>query len=200
MPTRQASCPSRRSPRQDLGPSRMRRSSANARPSAWWCLCHPGGCNGAWLSSAAGNAREWRKVMDSMVASAASVGARTPIPDQMIAAMQRQLELVQEVFEPTVGTLRQPAARAKAAAGLDRHRGQSIAGDSDRGGSATAGRCRRSAPRFSAPPGYVRDLQAADPPDALITTFGCARMITGPPRIGSKTGGSSSYASQRVIH
>jgi hypothetical protein len=139
---------------------------------------------------------EWRKAMDSMVASAASVGARTPIPDQMIEAMQRQLELVQEVvererrvqkelashliapvdaifdlleesgvilrrqaealeaagralqdsaglvktqaelLERTVRTLREPAERAKAAAGLDRHKGQSSARDSDRGGPA----------------------------------------------------------------
>jgi hypothetical protein len=134
--------------------------------------------------------------MDSMIVSAASAGAHTPIPHQMIEAMQRQLDLVQEVverehglqkglashlfapvdaifdlleesgvmlrrqaealeaagralqdtaglvktqaelFERTVGKLREPAERAKAAAGLDRHRGQSSARDSGRGGSA----------------------------------------------------------------
>jgi hypothetical protein len=37
--------------------------------------------------------------MDAVVASAASVGAHAPIPHQMTEAMQRQLELVQEVIE-----------------------------------------------------------------------------------------------------
>ena len=43
--------------------------------------------------------REWRKVMDSVVASAASVGGHAEIPRQLLEAMQRQLELVQEVIE-----------------------------------------------------------------------------------------------------
>jgi hypothetical protein len=43
--------------------------------------------------------REWRKVMDSVVASAASVGGRAGIPPQLLAPMQRQLELVQELIE-----------------------------------------------------------------------------------------------------
>ena len=42
---------------------------------------------------------EWRTLMDSVIASAASVGGRTEIPRQLLAAMQRQLELVQEVIE-----------------------------------------------------------------------------------------------------
>jgi hypothetical protein len=38
-------------------------------------------------------------MMDSVVASAASVGARPGIPPQLLAPMQRQLELVQELIE-----------------------------------------------------------------------------------------------------
>jgi hypothetical protein len=43
--------------------------------------------------------REWRKVMDSMVSSAASVGSRAEIPRQLLEPMQRQLELMQDVIE-----------------------------------------------------------------------------------------------------
>ena len=43
--------------------------------------------------------REWRKVMDSMVSSAASVGSRAEIPRQLLDPMQRQLELMQDVIE-----------------------------------------------------------------------------------------------------
>ena len=37
--------------------------------------------------------------MDSVVASAVSAGGRTELPRQLLEAMQRQLELVQEVIE-----------------------------------------------------------------------------------------------------
>ena len=37
--------------------------------------------------------------MDSVVASAVSVGGRTELPRQLLEPMQRQLELVQEVIE-----------------------------------------------------------------------------------------------------
>ena len=37
--------------------------------------------------------------MDSVVASAASVGDRAELPRQLLEPMQRQLELVQEVIE-----------------------------------------------------------------------------------------------------
>ena len=43
--------------------------------------------------------REWRKLMDAVVASAASVGGRAELPRQLLEPMQRQLELVQEVIE-----------------------------------------------------------------------------------------------------
>jgi hypothetical protein len=43
--------------------------------------------------------REWRKMMDSVVASAAAVGGRADISRQLGEAMQRQLDLVQEVIE-----------------------------------------------------------------------------------------------------
>jgi hypothetical protein len=42
---------------------------------------------------------EWRKLMDSVVASAASVGGRAELPRQLLEPMQRQLELVQEIIE-----------------------------------------------------------------------------------------------------
>ena len=42
---------------------------------------------------------EWRRLMDSVVASAASVGGRAELPRRLLEPMQRQLEIVQEVFE-----------------------------------------------------------------------------------------------------
>lgn len=42
---------------------------------------------------------EWRKLMDSLVSSAASVGGRAELPRQLMEPMQRQLELVQEIIE-----------------------------------------------------------------------------------------------------
>jgi hypothetical protein len=43
--------------------------------------------------------REWQQLMDSVVASAASVAGRSELPRQLLEPMQRQLELVQEVIE-----------------------------------------------------------------------------------------------------
>ena len=43
--------------------------------------------------------REWQKLMDSMVSSAASVAGRSELPRQLLEPMQRQLELVQEIIE-----------------------------------------------------------------------------------------------------
>jgi hypothetical protein len=43
--------------------------------------------------------REWQKLMDSFVASAASVAGRSELPRQLLEPMQRQLELVQDVIE-----------------------------------------------------------------------------------------------------
>lgn len=42
--------------------------------------------------------REWQAAMRSLVSSATSAAAR-PLPDQVLASMQRQLELIQEVLE-----------------------------------------------------------------------------------------------------
>jgi hypothetical protein len=42
---------------------------------------------------------EWRRLMDSVVASAASVAGRSSLPGDLLGAMQRQLELVQEVID-----------------------------------------------------------------------------------------------------
>ena len=134
---------------------------------------------------------EWRKLMDSVLASAASTGSGA-IPRQLVEPMQRQLELVQEViererrfqqqlaghllapvdavfdllaesgvtlrrqaealeaagraleetsrlvksqaelFERTIGVLREPAERAKTAAGLERRPRKASAGQARR--------------------------------------------------------------------
>jgi hypothetical protein len=42
---------------------------------------------------------EWRRLMDSVVASAASVAGHSDLPGDLLGAMQRQLELVGEVIE-----------------------------------------------------------------------------------------------------
>jgi len=42
---------------------------------------------------------EWRRLMDSVVASAASAAGRSSLPGDLLGAMQRQLELVQEVID-----------------------------------------------------------------------------------------------------
>ena len=41
---------------------------------------------------------EWRKVMDSVIASAASAAGRSELPGEVLRATQRQLELVQEII------------------------------------------------------------------------------------------------------
>jgi len=43
--------------------------------------------------------REWRALMDSVIASAASAAGHADLPGDLLGAMQRQLELVQEVIE-----------------------------------------------------------------------------------------------------
>ena len=43
--------------------------------------------------------REWQRLMESMLGSAASVAGRAEVPRQLAEAMQRQLELLQEVME-----------------------------------------------------------------------------------------------------
>jgi hypothetical protein len=42
---------------------------------------------------------EWRRLMDSVIASAASTAGRSGLPRDLLGAMQSQLELVQEVIE-----------------------------------------------------------------------------------------------------
>jgi hypothetical protein len=54
---------------------------------------------------------EWRKLMDSVVASATSIGGRTEIPRQLLEPMQRQIELLQEVIERERALQRQIAGR-----------------------------------------------------------------------------------------
>jgi len=43
--------------------------------------------------------KEWRRVMESVVSSAASASGRSELPGELLRASQRQLELVQEVIE-----------------------------------------------------------------------------------------------------
>jgi hypothetical protein len=42
---------------------------------------------------------EWRRLMESVLASAASAGGRAELPRQLLEPMQRQLELVHELIE-----------------------------------------------------------------------------------------------------
>jgi hypothetical protein len=42
---------------------------------------------------------EWQRLMEGVVASAASVAGRSELPSQLVEPMQRQLELVQELVE-----------------------------------------------------------------------------------------------------
>lgn len=43
--------------------------------------------------------REWRKMMDSVIASVTSLGEGREIPHQLLEPMRRQLELMQELIE-----------------------------------------------------------------------------------------------------
>ena len=54
---------------------------------------------------------EWRKLMEAMLASAASVGGRAEIPRQLLEPMQRQVELLQEVIDRERALQRQIAGR-----------------------------------------------------------------------------------------
>ena len=42
--------------------------------------------------------KEWQEAMQSVVSSAASAAGRSALPRQLVAPMQRQLDLVQELF------------------------------------------------------------------------------------------------------
>lgn len=55
--------------------------------------------------------REWRKLMDSVVDSAASVAGRGEVPHKLVEAMQEQLHLIQEVMERERSIQREFAAR-----------------------------------------------------------------------------------------
>ncbi len=43
--------------------------------------------------------REWRQMMEAVIASATSATARKDLPGELVGAMQRQLELVQEIVD-----------------------------------------------------------------------------------------------------
>ncbi|MBV9716987.1 MAG: hypothetical protein JOZ64_16555 [Solirubrobacterales bacterium] len=55
--------------------------------------------------------REWQKLMDSVVASARTVGEGADVPGQLLEPLQRQLELVQEVFDRERGLQRRLAGQ-----------------------------------------------------------------------------------------
>jgi hypothetical protein len=42
---------------------------------------------------------EWRRLLDSVIASATSAGGHSELPHNLLRAMERQLELVQDVVE-----------------------------------------------------------------------------------------------------
>lgn len=54
---------------------------------------------------------EWRKLMDSLLESAAAMGTRSDLGRQLIEPMQRQLELVAEIVERERRLQRQVASR-----------------------------------------------------------------------------------------
>lgn len=54
---------------------------------------------------------EWRKLMDSMVASVTSAGGRAEVPRRLLEPMQRQLELVQDLLERERSLQRQLMSR-----------------------------------------------------------------------------------------
>jgi len=54
---------------------------------------------------------EWRRLMDSIISSAASVTGRSELPRDLLRAMQRQLTLVQDVLERERGFQRELASR-----------------------------------------------------------------------------------------
>ena len=58
--------------------------------------------------------REWRKLMDSVVDSAASVAGRGELPQKLLETMQHQLKLVEEVIEGEKRFQREMAARLAA--------------------------------------------------------------------------------------
>jgi hypothetical protein len=58
--------------------------------------------------------REWRKLMDSVVDSAASVAGHGEVPQKLLEAMQHQLHLVEQVIERERGLQRDLAARLAA--------------------------------------------------------------------------------------
>jgi hypothetical protein len=54
---------------------------------------------------------EWRALLDSAIASAASMAGRTELPRDLLHAMQRQAELLQEVLERERNLQRDLASR-----------------------------------------------------------------------------------------
>jgi hypothetical protein len=58
--------------------------------------------------------REWRALMDSVIASAASATGRAELPRELLEGMQRQLELVQEVIDRERRSQRDLASRLTA--------------------------------------------------------------------------------------
>jgi hypothetical protein len=57
---------------------------------------------------------EWRGVVESLMASASSAAGRTELPRELLAAMRRQYELMQEILEREQRLQRELAGRAVA--------------------------------------------------------------------------------------
>ena len=57
---------------------------------------------------------EWRKLMDSVVESATSVGGGRELPQKLLETMQQQVKLVEEVIERERAFQREVAARIAA--------------------------------------------------------------------------------------
>jgi hypothetical protein len=58
--------------------------------------------------------REWRALMESAISTAAGAGGRSELPRELLAAMQRQLELVSDVVDGERRVQRELAARLSA--------------------------------------------------------------------------------------
>ncbi len=57
---------------------------------------------------------EWRHVVESLLGSAASAAGRTELPRDLLGAMRRQVELVQEILESEQTLQHELASRAAA--------------------------------------------------------------------------------------
>ena len=139
---------------------------------------------------------EWRKLMDSVVASAASVGGRSELPRRLLEPMQRQLELVQEVFERERRLQRQLAGRLVAPVdsifdlleenGLMLRRQAEALETAGRALEETAGLVKSQAELFDRTIGALRE-----PAERAKAAAGLDRRVRNERRSRSRRGGSA---------